>query len=123
LKNVSTPVGHWIELRLVGDLSKKSSRDAIGAIAYVTTGKLRQRLDVISGSNYASNNDVTLHFGIGAATSIDKIEIKWPDGLVETIPNPAIDRKLILVEPRASVSDWLNRSLILTRPAIDSRAD
>jgi hypothetical protein len=98
LKNVATPVGHWLELRLVGDVSKKSPRDAIGAIAYVTTGKSRQRQDVISGSSYASQNDMTLHFGLGAATSVDKVEIKWPDGKLETVSVPGIDRKVTVTE-------------------------
>jgi hypothetical protein len=98
LKNVSAQVGHWLDLRLVGDTTKKSPRDAIGAIVYVTTGKMRQRQDVVSGSNYASHNDMTLHFGLGAAAGVDKIEIKWPDGSAETIQNPGIDRKLTLVE-------------------------
>ena len=100
LKNVTAATGHWVDLRLVGDVAKKSSRDAIGAIAYVISGKLRQRQDVVSGSSYASHNDMTLHFGIGAATTIDRIEIKWPDGFGETIQNPAIDRKLTVVESK-----------------------
>jgi hypothetical protein len=87
-----------VELRLVGDVAKKSPRDAIGAIAYVTTGKLRQREDVISGASYASQNDMTLHFGLGAATSIDKLEIKWPDGSSEIVPVSGIDRKLTITE-------------------------
>src|SRR6266571_3779646 len=75
LKNVTTPSGHWLALRLVGDVSKKSPRDAIGAIVYVTTGKIRQRQDVISGGSYSSQNDMTLHFGLGgAATTVDKLE-------------------------------------------------
>jgi len=98
LKNVAAGAGHWVELRLVGDVAKKSPRDAIGAIAYVTTGKLRQREDVISGASYASQNDMTLHFGLGAATSIDKLEIKWPDGSSEIVPVPGIDRKLTITE-------------------------
>jgi len=100
LRNVSTPVGHWLELQLVGDVSKKSPRDAIGAIVYVTTGKIRQRQDVVSGSSYASQNDMTLHFGLGAATTVDKIEIKWPDGLTETVQIPGVDRKLTVVESK-----------------------
>jgi hypothetical protein len=98
LRNVSTPVGHWLELRLVGDVSKKSSRDAIGAIVYVTTGKMRQRQDVISGNSYASQSDLTLHFGLGAATAVDKVEIKWPDGSLETVQVPGVDRKLTVIE-------------------------
>jgi len=104
LRNVATPVGHWLELKLVGDVSKKSPRDAIGAIAYVTTGKLRQRQDVISGGSYASQNDMTLHFGLGAATAVDKLEIKWPDGKLESVTVPGIDRKLTVTEGKGAAS-------------------
>jgi len=79
-------------------VAKKSPRDAIGATAYATTGKIRQRRDVISGGSYASQNDMTLHFGLGAATSVDKLEIRWPDGSIETINVPGVDRKLTVVE-------------------------
>jgi hypothetical protein len=98
LKNVTTSSGHWLALRLAGDTSKKSPRDAIGAIVYVTTGKIRQRQDVVSGGSYASQNDMTLHFGLGGATSIDKVEIKWPDGTVESVNIPGVDRKLTMIE-------------------------
>src|SRR6266404_5971370 len=98
LRNVATPVGHWLSLRLVGDVSKKSPRDAIGATVYVTTGKVRQRQDVISGGSYSSQNDMTLHFGLGAATSVDKVEIRWPDGTIESVNVPGIDRKLTVIE-------------------------
>ena len=96
LRNVTAGSGHWLALHLVGDVSKKSARDAIGAIAYLTTGKIRQRQDVISGGSYASQNDMTLHFGLGAATSVDKLEIKWPDGSLETINVRAVDKKLTI---------------------------
>ncbi|HEX3184260.1 MAG TPA: CRTAC1 family protein, partial [Pyrinomonadaceae bacterium] len=80
LRNVTTPVGNWLSIRLVGDTSKKSSRDAIGARVYVTAGGVRQRRDVISGNSYASQNDLAVHFGLGSATRVEKIEIQWPDG-------------------------------------------
>jgi hypothetical protein len=98
LRNVAESRSHWLELRLVGDVSKKSPRDAIGAIVYVTTGKVRQRQDVISGASYSSQNDLTLHFGLGAATAIDKVEIKWPDGTLETVQVASMDRKLTVIE-------------------------
>src|SRR5438105_4231309 len=98
LRNVAASTGHWLALRLVGDVSKKSPRDAIGATAYVTTGKIRQRQDVISGGSYSSQNDMTLHFGLGAATNIDKLEIKWPDGAVESVNVQGVDRKLTVIE-------------------------
>jgi len=98
LRNVAGPGGHWLALRLAGDVSKRSPRDATGAIVYVTTGKIRQRQDVISGGSYASQNDMTLHFGLGTATSVDKLEIKWPDGTSETVRVPGVDRKLTVIE-------------------------
>ena len=102
LRNVTRPAGHWIELRLVGDTSKKSPRDAIGAIAYVTTGKLRQRADVVSGASYASQNDLKLHFGLGSATRIDKLEVKWPDGALETVSIGGCDRVVTIVEGKGA---------------------
>jgi enediyne biosynthesis protein E4 len=98
LKNAGSPVGHWLQLRLIGDVSKKSPRQAIGAIAYLTSGKTRQRQDVISGSSYASQNDMTVHFGLGSAAAVDKLEIKWPDGSAETVTVPGVDRKLTVIE-------------------------
>ena len=105
LRNVTRPAGHWIDLRLVGDVSKKSPRDAIGAIAYVTTGKIRQRQDVVSGASYASQSDMRLHFGLGAATKIDKLEVKWPDGRLETVNAGGCDRVLTIVESKGIVNN------------------
>jgi hypothetical protein len=98
LRNVAGQTGHWLELRLVGDVSKKSPRDATGAIVYLTTGKLRQRMDSVSGASYASQNDPRLHFGLGAATKVDKLEVKWPGGASETIQVQGVDRVLTLTE-------------------------
>ena len=98
LRNVAGTNGHWLGLRLIGDVAKKSPRDAIGSVAYLTTGSLRQRQDVLSGAVYCSQNDMTLHFGLGAATKVDKLEIKWPDGSVETFDAPAIDRVVTITQ-------------------------
>ena len=98
LRNVTPRAGHWLSIRLVGDSSKKNPRDAIGACVYVTTGKIRQRKDVISGTGYASQNDMALHFGLGLATRVDKVEIKWPDGSLETVRIPDVDRRITIVQ-------------------------
>ena len=98
LRNVSEAKGHWLRLRLVGDPSKKSPRDATGATVYVNTGKLRQRADVVSGGSYSSQNDPCLYFGLGAATKVDRLEVKWPDGSAETFDVPALDKTLTLTQ-------------------------
>lgn len=98
LRNVAAPAGHWLDLRLVGDVAKKTPRDAVGSQAYVTSGKLRQRADVVSGAVYCSQNDMTLHFGLGAAIKVDKLEIKWSDGSVEIFNVPAVDKTMTITQ-------------------------
>ncbi len=104
LRNVTEPRRHWLEIHLVGDVAKRSPRDATGAICYVTTGKLRQRQDVVSGGSYASQNDSRLHFGLGAANAVDKLEVKWPGGATEEVKVPGIDRVLTIVEGKGVVN-------------------
>ena len=64
----------------------------------VTANGMRQRGDVVSGGSYLSTSDPRLHFGLGQSTTIDALEIHWPDGKVEKIPPPAIDRILTITE-------------------------
>src|SRR5690349_1803966 len=104
LRNVAKSTGHWLGLRLVGDVAKKSPHDAIGATAYVTTGSVRQRQDVVSGAVFCSQNDMTLHFGLGAATKIDKLEIKWPDGTVESFDVPSVDKVITITQGKSCKS-------------------
>jgi hypothetical protein len=88
-RNVFAAKNHWIGLKLVG--GPKSPRDAVGTTVYVTANGFKQRSDVISGGSFASSPDQRLHFGLGAATKIDKIEVRWPSGAVEQVTLPGID--------------------------------
>jgi hypothetical protein len=104
LRNVTKPSGRWIGIRLSGDTAKKSPRDATGAVVYLTVGKLRLRGEVISGAGYSSQNDRTIHFGLGAATKIDKLEVRWPGGAAETVAVPNPDRIITVVEGKGITS-------------------
>lgn len=104
LRNVTKPERRWLEVRLIGDAGKHSPRDATGAICYVTTGKLRQRADVVSGASYASQSDMRLHFGLGDATAINKLEVQWPDGALEEVKVPGVDRVLTIFEGKGVVN-------------------
>jgi hypothetical protein len=59
---------------------------------------MKQRGDVISGGSYLSSNDPRPHFGLGTAIKIDDIEIHWPDGKVEHVAVPGIDRIATITE-------------------------
>jgi hypothetical protein len=102
LRNVSASKNHWLRLKLVGDPSRKSPRDATGAVVYLTTGKLRQRGEVVSGGSYSSQHDTCPLFGLGAATKIDRLEVRWPSGATETFDAPAIDKTVTLNEGKGS---------------------
>ncbi len=90
-------VAHWATFRLVGT---KSNRDAIGAKVLVTAGGRRQSIEVRSGGSYASSNDLRAHVGLGSTTRIDRVEIRWPSGLVETSSALAADRFYLAREGR-----------------------
>jgi len=96
LRNVTRNANNWLILKLIG--GPKSPRDAIGATAFLTAGGLRQRGDVLGGSSYSSQSDVRLHFGLGSATAVEKLEIRWPSGRRETIVIPGVNRALKIFE-------------------------
>jgi hypothetical protein len=97
LHNVSTNTGHWIDVKLVGT---KSNRDGIGARVEVMAGGRRWTAERVASSGYLSQNDGRLHFGLGAAATIDKLIVHWPSGRVQTLENVSVDRVFDAEEPR-----------------------
>jgi hypothetical protein len=108
VNQVRTP-NHWVAFHLTGAYPPKSnaensttqppqsqtlrsSRDAIGARIKVKAGGRVLVDEVRSGSSFISNNDMRVHFGLGAATKIDSVEVRWPSGLVENFPKISIDK-------------------------------
>jgi hypothetical protein len=77
LKQSGKPAGNWVLLKLEG---VKSNRSAIGARVRLTAGGLTQIGEVRSGGSYLSQSDLRLHFGLGSARSIERLEIRWPSG-------------------------------------------
>ena len=97
LHNVSENKNHWITIALRGT---KSNRDGIGARAELTVNGKKQIAERVAGSGYLSQDDGRLHFGLGTATSIDKITIRWPSGREQVVDNPALDRVITVEEPK-----------------------
>jgi hypothetical protein len=75
----------------------------VGSTVYLTAGGVRQRGDVMSGGSFESSNDMRLHYGLGASTTVDKVEIRWPDGLKETVTVPGVDRYYAIEEGKGLV--------------------
>ena len=95
--NVSTGTGHWIAIKLVGT---KSNRDGIGARVEVVAAGKRQTAERVAGSGYLSQDDGRLHFGLGAATTVEKLIVRWPSGREQTLDNLGVDRVLKVEEPK-----------------------
>jgi hypothetical protein len=97
LHNVSINTGHWVAIKLVGT---KSNRDGLGARVEIYAAGKRQTAERVAGSGYLSQNEARLHFGLGAATTIDKIVVHWPSGREQTLENQSVDRVLTVEEPK-----------------------
>jgi enediyne biosynthesis protein E4 len=96
LLNQTVTAGHWITLKLVG---VKSNRDAIGAQVRISTSSGDQFATVTTASSYQSSSDKRLHFGLGAANSVRAIEIRWPSGIHQLLPEQKPDQIVTITEP------------------------
>jgi enediyne biosynthesis protein E4 len=83
---------------LVKTVGVESNRDGIGAEVKVTAGGMTQMDEVRSGGSYLSSSDLRLHFGVGAATTIERMEVHWPSGKTDIVANPPVDRILTVQE-------------------------
>jgi len=104
LKNVTTTTNHWLTFKLIGDPAKNTPRDAIGSVIFAVVDGMKERLDVVSGASYASQSDLCVHLGLGTATKVDKIEIHWPNGDIEPITVPAVDKLVIIRQGKGVVA-------------------
>lgn len=92
----SGPAGHWIIVKLIGNTALGMPRDAIGAVVFCEAGGLRQRGEVASGRGYLSQSDLRIHFGLGEAEEIERLEVIWPGGLRETYTPSSVDQVLVI---------------------------
>jgi enediyne biosynthesis protein E4 len=64
----------------------------------VTAGGKRRARAVLSQSSYYSHDDLRVHFGVGPATTIDEIEVRWPDGGVQRLKDVAVRKTITIAE-------------------------
>jgi hypothetical protein len=76
--------GNWLMVKLKGD---GGNTDAIGAVVTARAGTLLQTRVVQSGASYISQNDMRLHFGLGSATAVESVDVRWPDGTASKVRN------------------------------------
>jgi enediyne biosynthesis protein E4 len=96
LKNQGVRAGNWILIRAKG---KKSNAYGLGATVTLETSLGKQVKEITNVASYLSSNDIRLHFGLGAAKVIQRIEIAWPSGTKQVLTNVAINQILLIEEP------------------------
>jgi enediyne biosynthesis protein E4 len=98
LLNRAATGNHWLQVRVVG--RGKVPSDGIGTVVVCTIGTQKLRGRVASGESFQSQSDLRVHFGLGKATKIDKLEVFWPDGAVDRVAVDGVDR--VVTVTRAS---------------------
>jgi len=100
LRNEAPAVGHWLKIKAVGT---KSNRDGFGARVEITADGSMRYGEVRAGSSFESSSDPRLHFGLGSATRVDSILVRWPSGQVDKFGPESSDQELVVEEGRGVV--------------------
>jgi hypothetical protein len=96
------PQQNYVAFRLQGSRhlhARGSNRDAIGALVRIYMGKEVMVRQVEAAGGYLSQSSKTVHFGLGKRKKIDRMEIRWPRGLIQKIAHPAINKRHDITEP------------------------
>lgn len=97
LANTTSATGHALGLRFVG---VESERDAIGTTVTLTMNGRRLMRQLTAGDGNQSSNERLLVIGLGEATNVENIVIRWPSGRTQQFDHVAVDRELLLIEGR-----------------------
>jgi hypothetical protein len=92
LRNDS-PRQHWIALEFT---TRSGEKQPNGVSVWLTAGDRRQHRTTAPGTSYLSQSDRRLHFGLGGAREVSKVEIRWPDGSTQSLESLSADRVLVI---------------------------
>jgi enediyne biosynthesis protein E4 len=95
LHNETPGQNHWVTLKLEG---VQSNRDGIGAQVKISTNAGDQYATATTASSYQSSSDRRVHFGLGPASSISRIDIRWPSGIQQVLTDVKADQVLTVTE-------------------------
>jgi len=100
LRNEAPAAGHWLRIKAVGT---KSNRDGLGARVEITVDGSTRYAEVRAGSSFESSSDSRLHFGLGSATRVKSIVVRWPSGQVDKLGPEAADQEILVEEGRGVI--------------------
>ena len=97
LRNVSTRVGNWLNVKLVGQDCNKDAANA--RVTIHRDGARPQMREVFLGSSYLSGHTKALHFGVGETKRISRVDVRWPCGRTQSMEKVAVNQTLVVTEP------------------------
>lgn len=93
--NHTVTQNHWLMLKLVG---VKDNRDGLGTKVTITSSHGSQYNQATTTVGYNSSSDKRVHFGLGDATVVDRIELSWPTGIKQVLTHVKADQILTVTE-------------------------
>jgi hypothetical protein len=100
LRNDTPTTGHWLRIKTIGT---KSNRDGFGARIEIVANGSKTFAEVRAGSSFESSSDPRVHLGLGLATRVESIVIRWPSGQVDKLGPEVADQELVVEEGRGIV--------------------
>jgi len=97
LRNQGVSKDNWILIRAKG---RRSNSFGLGAKVEVETSEKKQVKEINNVASYLSSNDIRLHFGLGKAKTIQRVEVLWPSGLRQVLKDVAVNQILVVDEPQ-----------------------
>ena len=97
LRNDLGPGANALSIKLVGVVSNRS---AVGARLRVTSNGKTYVREVKAGSSYLGQNDLRQHIGLGSATTAEQVEVRWPNGALESVANVSAGQLVTITESR-----------------------
>jgi hypothetical protein len=88
---------HWIGIRL---LEEGNGISPVGASVSVHTAEQTHVGQIVTGETVLGQHPTTRHFGLGASTRVESIEVRWPNGMTRIVHDPEIDRYHLIEAPR-----------------------
>ena len=94
-KNTSTSSNNWLKVKLEGT---QSNRDAVGSLIEISVNGQKQYRYTLCGEGYLSQNSSSEFFGVGNATTVDYIKVKWLSGIVDILYDVSVNEEIFILE-------------------------
>ena len=87
---------NWLIVKTVGTAS---NRDGIGARVTLSVGGRSQIREITAGASNSSQNMLPVHFGLGQASTVEQIQVRWPSGREQILRDVTPNQVLTVIEP------------------------